>query len=272
MANLFETGEYLANLVLILFLLINFNLQIGTIYGFMATFDLLAYYFAFDQKVFKWIPIERSRHSRFNSLVWAMGIYVVFMFVVNFITLKFGRQAAASPLENIAQLVSATFSASPILYGSNFLKLAVWGIIIPIVETKAFFRTFLQWGLNFIKMPMPTSIKEPRAWIISAFFGAMFSVFHIAAKGITANSSLMVTFMFGTLSTLMVIHFKEAIQAILLHIITNTIATMGSLKIGFFDSATAGLNISGFMILGGITLAAWVLLFKELPFVKRVSV
>jgi len=67
---------------------------------------------------------------------------------------------------------------------------------------------------------------------------------------------------------LMVIHFKEVIQAIFLHMITNTIATMQSLGLGFFaPGAATGLNTAGFVILGGVIMVAWLLMFHELPIV-----
>ena len=79
---------------------------------------------------------------------------------------------------------------------------------------------------------------------------------------------LFVTFIFGAVSVLLVIHFKELTQAIFLHIITNTIATMQSLNIGFFAPGSTGFNQSGMIILGSIILVSWFLLFQQLPLIK----
>jgi len=268
MGKLFEADDYITTNIVLLFLLINFNLQIGTIYLFMSLIDWFSYYLALKENPFKLIPLEKEKSKRFINLVWAMGIYVVFIFVVNFLTIRFSLvEPGVTALENIAQLMSSTFSATPILFGSLYLKLVVWGILVAIIETRSFFRTWLQWGLHAAKIKMPSTIFSVSAIGISAFFGAIFSVFHLVAKGITNNSSLFVTFAFGFTSVMMVIHFKEAIQAVLLHIITNTIATMQQLKLGFFAPGSTGLNTAGFAVLGGVILAAWLLLFQELPLV-----
>ena len=271
MANLLESDDYLISLVLLLFLLINFNLELGTIYAIMAIIDWVSYYIAIDSNAFKPIPIERARYGRYTSLVWSMGAYVMFIFVAGFITSKFSGAVTGSGFERISQLVASTFSATPILYGSTYLKLAVWGLLIPLIETRAFFRTGLQWGLHAAKVSLPDNIFNVKAIVIAAVYGALFSVFHIVAKGITNNSSLLVTFVFGFVSVLMVIHFKEVTQAIFLHILTNSIATMQQLGIGFFG-ATPGFNISGVIITAALMLAAWVILFQEIPLVKTQGV
>jgi hypothetical protein len=62
-----------------------------------------------------------------------------------------------------------------------------------------------------------------------------------------------------------VIHFQEAIIAIFLHILTNTIATMKQLSIGFFSSGGFAISSEGILILGGVVLVAWFIMFQELP-------
>jgi len=276
MAKLFEADDYILVNVLLLFLLINFNLQIGTIYGLMALVDWMAYYIALDRRAFKLIPIENDKSKRWQNLVWAMGTYVLFIFAINYITTRFaGVPLAAnlSPFEHVSALIAGTFSATPILFGSTYLKLLVWGLLIPIIETRFFFRTLLQWGLKSSNVQEPTAkaLFTLRGIAVMAFFGALFSVFHIVAKGITNNSSLFVTFVFGVVSVGLVLYFREAVQAVFLHIITNTIATMQQLGIGFFDAATGGFNQGGMIIMAGMLLTTWLLLFHEIPFIGRLK-
>ena len=85
MVSLLESDDYILTVIITLFLTINFNLEIGVIYSFMAIIDWISYYIVFDKSAFSLVPIERDRKNRFTSLVWAMGIYVGFIFIVNFI-------------------------------------------------------------------------------------------------------------------------------------------------------------------------------------------
>jgi len=241
----------------------------------MALIDWMAYYLAFDKSVFKIVPLERNKSGRFTSLIWAMGLYVVFIFGANLITSYFSVVESAeyaSIFEYISALIATTFSATPILYGSSYLRLAVWGLLIPLIETRFFFRTLLQWAVRAAGVKWPSSAFSMSALMIEGFFGAIFAVFHIVAKGITNNPALVVTFLFGVLSAGMVIHFKQLLEAIFLHVITNTIATMQQLGMGFFSAGTVGFNTAGVAILGGVLVVVWLLLFQSLPFIKDRSV
>lgn len=269
MVKLFEADDYLINVVLIAFLLINYNLELGTIYIVLALIDWIAYYIAFDKKALSLIPIEKNKANRWTNLVWAMGAYVFFIFISNFIVMRFSIMDGTA-FDNISQLIGMSFSATPVLFGVTYLGLIVWGNLIPVVETKLFFRTLMQWGVKSAKMALPKSAFSTSAILISSFFGALFALFHLVAKGITNNSALLVTFLFGVFSVMLVIHFRELIQAIFLHIITNTIATMQLLRLGFFEGGVASINPSGFLILGGVILVSWFLMFQELPLIKKV--
>lgn len=263
MAKLFEADDYIIINVLLLFLLINFNLQMGTIYGIMVLIDWMAYYIALDKGVFKFLPVEHDKRKRYQNLVWAMGAYVLFIFVTNFLLTRFS--VGIGSFEQINSLIAETFSATPILYGSKYLKLLIWGLLIPIIETRFFFRTLLQWVLKLADTKLPTKVFSTSAVWIASVFGAGFSVFHIVAKGITNNTSLLVTFIFGFVSVMLVIHFKEAIQAMFLHVISNTIATMQQQGIKLFEAGSV--SSQGLITIGGMLFATWLLLFHEIPFV-----
>ena len=271
MVNLLEADDYLLVVIITVFLTINFNLEVGLIYSLIAIVDWLAYYIAFDKNAFKIVPIENNKKDRLINLVWGMGAYVVFIFTAGFLTARFTGVSTVSTFENISSLVAATFSATPILFGSTNLKLMVWGVLIPIIETRFFFRTLLQYGIRSGNLKMPQSALSLQAFGIAAFFGAIFTVYHAVAKGITNNASLAVTFMFGVVSILLVIHFKELIQALFLHIITNTIATMQQQGIGFFAPGATGISQGGIVILGAVILVSWFLMFQQIPFIQGVK-
>ncbi len=52
--------------------------------------------------------------------------------------------------------------------------------------------------------------------------GAVFTIFHLTAKGIENNAELMLTFAFGAASVGMIIYFQQIMEAVIMHIIVNS--------------------------------------------------
>jgi len=84
------------------------------------------------------------------------------------------------------------------------------------------------------------------------FGAATFTLFHATAKGLTNNTDLMATFIFGVLSVGLIIYFKTAISALIAHSIVNGYST------GALDFILKGNML---MIAGGVVLAIY--LIKE---------
>lgn len=270
MTKLFEADGYFLLDVILLFVLIAFNLEIGIIYIAMIIFDWFLYYFVVDQHVYGFIPLEKNVSNRTWSLIMSIGLFAVFYMVVAYINVQVFSvsKIEGNILAQLGQTIAQTFSSTPILYGSNYLKLVVWGILIPVVETRFFFRTLMQWGtLQFAKTKIPNSVFSLSAVLIAAFWGMLFMIFHIMAKQITDNKALFITFLFGFFSVMCVIYFKEAIQAIIVHILWNTIGTMYQLNIGFAISIQSGLILSASLIL-----IAWAVLFQQIPLISKKGV
>ena len=263
MSSLFEVDDYIFLNVAILFLLINFNLELGIIYLGMAIIDLLAYFFAINFHSFTPYPMEKSKSNRLQSIAYGIGAYVGFIFLTNFIISKFViAPSDPSAFKYISSLVIGTFSATPILYGAPALKLFVWGILIPFVETSFFFRTLTQWGIYSANAKTTTFLNK---LVIAAFFGGGFALFHIVAKGISNNVQLLVTFIFGVVSVMLVLSFMEKVQAIILHILTNTIAMLYSL--GFLNNGFQ----AAIPVIIGIVFVAWFMLFHEILFANQLN-
>jgi hypothetical protein len=269
MVTLFEEADgYFLIDILLLFILIAFNEKLGLIYISMVAIDWALYYFIMDRNQYNMIPIEQNKSNRLTSVITSIGLFLVFYFVVAAISMKFTTGTAAitsDSFSRLGQVIAQTFSATPILYGSNYLKLVVWGILIPIVETRFFFRTLMQWGtLRFAKVKIPDSVFSLVSVWIAGFWGAVFMIFHIMAKDIKDNQALFITFLFGFFSVMCVIYFREVIQAKILHILWNSIGTMFSLNIGFAVSIEAGLIMSATLIL-----VAWAMMFQQIPFITK---
>jgi hypothetical protein len=270
MASLFESDSYILIDLILIFILITFNIQIGTIYLFMIALDWFIYYFASDKNIYKVIPLETNSQHRLMSVITSAVIFIAFYFFIAYVNMRFSGLSVTQGtyLSQLGQVIASTFSATPILGSSDYMKLVVWGILIPIVETRFFFRTLMQWGTNkFAGIKIPTDIFSITAIWVSAFWGLLFMVFHIVAKGISNNQALVVTFLFGFFSVMCVIYFQQAIQAIFLHVLWNTVGTMYQLNIGFASSIN-----SGIMITVSLVLIAWALLFQQLPFISKKGV
>lgn len=264
MAKLFEIEDYVITIVVALFLFFAFDDTIGTAYGLIILADLILFYINIDSKAHKFIPVEKPNNNRFYSLMWAVTAYVIFIFFSNYLRLQLGPQAVdQSAFEAIPSIFASIFATTPILYGSTYLKLAVWGILIPFVETRAFFRTFYQWFLDLANVSSPKDIFSLSAQISALAVGILFALFHIGALGITNNEALIVSAVFGYVSILMIIYFGQVIEALFLHVINNTIATMSLLSIGFFALGSG--DYTGILILAGSITATWILVFQDLP-------
>jgi hypothetical protein len=254
-----EVDDYFFNLIIILFLLITFDQTIGIIYLGMALIDAFFYYWAIDSKFFTPIPTETG--NRYMNIVIGGVLYIVFVYISFFIVSFFQTQSFSTStlaFREISQMVAQTFSATPILHSSVFLRLAVWGIVIPIVETRFFFRTCVQYFARFAFFTELPNILSLKGQGLSIFTGSVFTIFHIIAKGITNEPALLITFIFGYISVLCVLYFKEISQAYWLHIITNTYATMVFLGISIYANP---------FLLVGIILLAWFMVFQELPLI-----
>lgn len=261
MVKLMEADDYLPILVIVTFLLTNFNRDVGIVYLAFSIADALFYYIAFDKKPFSAIPLERTKRDRWINLIWGIGCYVIFTLVTTFLLSKIGNANV-----NVQNIISNVFATESVLEGSRWIKLIVWGVLIPIIETRFFFRTLLMWG-QYASGTIHANPFSVVGVVTSAFFGALFASFHFVAKGVTNNQELAVTFMFGFISTMVVLWFKEAIQAVWMHIITNTLAIM--YRLGF--NYTELVSPAAFMPILLIFVSAWLLMFFEIPLINKVK-
>lgn len=218
-------GDLLVGAVL-LFLLINFSTTVGGIYSTMVLISILAYVLALLFKVFTIIPTESKTNNRLEALLWSVGAYAAFIMTASFL--------AKINFQSILQIVSSPFATSPIFARSVFLSILTWGVLIPVIETKAFFRTGLQWIAKWlhIKTDTPFSFDGIKLMVLVS---AIFTIFHASAKGPGDNTALLVTFIFGIVSVFLVLYFQEVKQAIMIHIVSNTLATLSILGIGGFS-------------------------------------
>jgi membrane protease YdiL (CAAX protease family) len=89
------------------------------------------------------------------------------------------------------------------------------------------------------------------------FVSIIFMAFHISAKGLTNNPALIMTFLFGAVSGILVLMRGQLLEAICLHIITNTVSVYMSL-----DKSVAFLGLPPFIVYAMITLFGGIILLK----------
>lgn len=211
-----EIDEYFLFAVGFVFLMINYSMPLGFIYTSMTLLGILMYYVSIDQNFFMQIPFKKSRDGLWLKIATGVIFAVGFILFYNTITTA----------GNLQGLFATTAFGS-----SENLGKFVYGILIPPVETIFFFVVLPGWLIYKIGWAMPVNIFSFNSIKIIAFFAALFTLFHATSKGIDNNIDLLSTFVFGALSMGMVIYYKEAIQAAIMHIIAN------SHSIGLFDSA-----------------------------------
>lgn len=259
MLNIKEVDDYLVHLVIIAFLLTNFDQTIGLVYITLALVDIIYYYFAWDKNILSYLPIEKNKSNRLMNIGISIVLYFVFVYTSYFI-ISFTQHKTvdlSTAWTSIPAIIVQTFASTPVLAQSSILKVMIWGVLIPVVETLFFFRLITHWSSRYANVK-PT-VFSLSGQILAIFNGIIFFLFHVVAKGISNNEALLTTFLFGYFSVLIVMYFGEMVHALILHVINNLWATL--LFLGAMNYT--------YLIVGIVF--AWFLIFKELPFISRGS-
>jgi len=208
-----EFGIYLVLFWVVIFLIFNYEPTMA-----IAYFALISGILWMTRNVSHIsFPIEKRKNNRLHAVLWALAAFFVFTRVAPIISGLFGMKLT------FQSIMSLFASLSPLLH-SKWMELFSFGILIPIIETIAFAR-LMEWLDNWVGTK--ETLKSLGMWIVIPITSLIFALFHITAKGIYSNNLLFITFLFMVLSLAMVVHFKELKQAILFHIITNSVAIGG---------------------------------------------
>ena len=214
----------------LLFLLLVFDQQVAMIYLLM----LIAYYiwFTFDNKIT--IPPEKTAKGKFISFLYSVGIYAGFLLLSTTLSTLFSLEGGGTAF-SIIDILSAQ---TPILAGNKILTFIAWGLVISIIETVFFFGVLYE-GLathlgKFMRVgELPTSFKPFNVyyWFLVIFISIIFTAYHFQARGLTDSIGLFVTFLFAAVSLLAVSFFGQTREAIMFHILSNSIAVLSRLGV-----------------------------------------
>ena len=230
--------------VILVFLMINYNLALANIYVAMVIIGSLMYLVPIQFNLFRWIPLVNSKGSLLMKVLIGAGFGFGFIQVYQYFT--------TTPM--------AAVFATTIFGESEILTKLVYSGLIPPVETVFFFVTILTWwawkiGIN-VNSIQPFSTEGIKLMVL---FGAVFVVFHATAKGVENNVDLILTLAFGILSIWMILYFKEAIEAIVMHIIVNAYGMNVFAALGSFAAAGSSLPI-----FAGIAVIAYLITTKKI--------
>jgi len=225
-----EDSVFIILIVFLIFMVVNFDASMATVFSLMILADFLI--LRIIEKHRTDYPFERTTKNRFKSVIESLIIFGGFIFFQSII-LRILSPSIQSTTQSISTLLSLYATTTPALAGNIVLTIIGFGIIVPFVETRFLARLF---EVLIDRFRLSGKLNDSKTWIISIFIGVGFAIYHLTARrcGSAAtcqNSLLLITFVFGTLSALMVAHYRESKQAVALHVFANLIAILFSLGI-----------------------------------------
>lgn len=232
---------------LLIFMWLNFDSTLGSIFMAMllvGAFLRLADFTFVDRKV----NIPLVRHNLFKSALYGAIAYVCFLGISSIVMGVLGK----TNLFSMGSVLLLLAEAQPVFAGSIFLTFVGWAILIPNVETYFSFGTMIEYIVSAFgkKFNIQLSPFNLGFIFLSIILGVGFAFFHLTAKiGLGEagfNEALILVFLFGFISAMVVGITKEIMAAIVMHVIANSI----SIGLSFALFTTAQLLLYGGIAFG----------------------
>lgn len=201
-------------LVWFLFVNINVNPTLGQIYIGFTVGALLLY--LFDEKK----TIQLDKDGKWLEAIMTAGIvYVAFIIGTSLLTPLFEK----IPVGEMIKLLAAT---APALAASKILNIITFSVPIAYVETQFWVRL-----VDFFASRLKINTDKRALFTIAGIalisvFAFGFLMYHVTAKGLENNVALMLVFVMMLVSLVLAFWKRESKQAILFHIIANTVASL----------------------------------------------
>jgi len=218
-------------LILLSFFYINFDPEVATTFFIILVSGILILIFDLFGPTGISFPIEKISSNRKKALIQVLGAYVIFVVISILINIVLASQT------NSVMSVFEIFSTNkPLLANNVLLTIFIWGFLIPFVETAVFFGIWMEFIKDSTKIRTSQGFGVENILLALLMAGA-FAFFHLQVRfvqgGAVNNPALIITFVFGLLSSLMVLKYGEVKQAIALHVLVNTLAMFQKFGIGF---------------------------------------
>jgi len=212
--------ETLVSIIVILtaFLWINVNPQLGAFYTVATLFYFMP--LIAKRKDF-FVEIMTASQKIIKGVFIALAVLGIFL-IASTTVLKFtGTEVAMSDF--FTHLNAQT--QIPILSQNPSIRLATYGVAIPIIESLFFLSFVLTLAARAFRLRIQWhKFGTPSFWkmiIVCAVVGATGSLFHMTVR-LMADTALLVDFIFFAGSALLVFKFRQLFEPILFHILVNS--------------------------------------------------
>jgi len=202
----------------VFFVSVNVNPILGSIYALpvLLAISLGMVDYFFGSKVIK---LVNKNVSWGKALMWGVGGYVALLLSTQLTT----TLAEVIPLKEVLNLLAAS---APVFSQSAILNFLTFGVLIAYIETAAFFIIAIDVLTSFFKVPLnKENLFNPKMILIIVGLSGAFLLYHVTAKGIENEATLILVFLMAVISLIMTIWTGDARPAIILHVLANSIAS-----------------------------------------------
>lgn len=134
---------------------------------------------------------------------------------------------------NLFSIISSFGAANPAFAGSKVLNFITVGFAIAFSETNFFAGRIMEFFSDLLKIPLSkNNLFNIKFVLLALSLGILFAFFHATSKGVGAVNSLAVVMVMMIVSVVMVAYYGETRQAILTHVIANSVAALSILLSG----------------------------------------
>jgi len=191
----------------------NINATLGNIY---SVFSLAVIAFILiDPK--RSIPLRKENDSLLCSIAIGALAYVALVILGTFVLIP-----------GVQQIIDLLGATTPALATSRFFNFISFGIAIPIAETYIFFIALFDVAVSLFNVRIDKyNLRNPKLWMIIFAISFIFMAFHFTSKGITNAPILVLVFFMAVISMLLVTWYQTGEAALIFHIVSNTIPSIG---------------------------------------------
>lgn len=209
-----ELGILISLTVLFPFLATNFNNNLGTIYSIFTLASII--YLILDPQ--RDIPFKKESNFFLTSVVVAGVAVVAFMILSTY--------AIIPGTKGLLKLLA---SSTPVLANDPLTNKIVFGVLVAITETLFFFVYLFDLIASMVRVRVNRAgLANLKLWIIMISLSLLFMFFHLTAKVsgsvVDTASTLVVVFFMAIFSLILVAVREQAIDAVLFHVILNSLA------------------------------------------------
>ncbi len=213
---LLEIGIIAILSLILFFISSNVNTQLGQLYQDLA---LVAIVIVFIDYFFgrKELNFSNPNSSWIGSVLWALGGYAVLIFIGPIIV----KLLSGVPLVNVLSLLEVS---APVFSNSKIINDITFVFIIPILETYCLFIAFYDLLASMFKVSIiRDGLKSWKIWMIIFVLSGFFTILHSTSKELS-QSSLIIVFIMGFISLIIITINKSGRESLLMHIIANSLA------------------------------------------------